>query len=177
VNDGPAKTMAMKYEVTVNGARRRVEFTPLANGASGARFAVDGRLVEADAVRISRGVYSILIGGRTFEVTAEETSSGHLLRANGREFQVDIFDPRSWRRGRGAGIELEGRQQLVAPMPGKVVRVLVEAGQSVTAGQGLLVIEAMKMQNEIRSPKSGTVEKLAREGQTVNAGEILAIVT
>ena len=100
-----------------------------------------------------------------------------LLRTKGLEFQVEVFDPRSWRRGRGAGIELEGRQQLIAPMPGKIVRVLVAAGQEVKAGQGLLVIEAMKMQNEIRSPKSGTVEKLAREGQTVNAGEVLAIVT
>jgi biotin carboxyl carrier protein len=90
---------------------------------------------------------------------------------------VEIFDPRSWRRKRGAGIDLEGRQQLIAPMPGKIVRVLVAAGQEVNVGQGLLVIEAMKMQNEIRSPKSGIVEKLAREGQTVNAGEVLAIVT
>ena len=133
--------------------------------------------MEADAVRISRGAYSVLLGGRSLEVTAEETSAGLLMRANGREFQVEIIDPRSWRRGRGAGIELEGRQQLVAPMPGKIVRVLVAAGQQVSAGQGLLVIEAMKMQNEIRSPKSGTVEKLAREGQTVNAGEVLAVVS
>ena len=140
-------------------------------------FTVDGRRVEADAVRISRDAYSILIDGRSLEVTAEETSNGLLLRTKGLEFQVEVFDPRSWRRGRGAGIELEGRQQLIAPMPGKIVRVLVAAGQEVKAGQGLLVIEAMKMQNEIRSPKSGTVEKLAREGQTVNAGEVLAIVT
>ena len=140
-------------------------------------FTVDGRVVEADAIRISRGTYSILLGGRSLEVIAEESSNGLLLRSNGREFQVEILDPRSWRRRRGAGIELEGRQQLIAPMPGKIVRVLVAAGQQVNAGQGLLVIEAMKMQNEIRSPKSGTVEKLAREGQTVNAGEVLAIVT
>jgi biotin carboxyl carrier protein len=169
--------MTMKYETTINGTRRSVEFTPPTNEASQVTFTVDGRLVEADAILISRGAYSILIGGRSLEVTAEETSNGLLLRANGREFQVKIIDPRSWRRGRGAGIELEGRQQLVAPMPGKIVRVLVAAGQQVSAGQGLLVIEAMKMQNEIRSPKSGTVEKLAREGQTVNAGEVLAIVT
>ena len=61
-------------------------------------------------------------------------------------------------------------------MPGKIVRVLVAKGQQVENGQGLLVIEAMKMQNEVRSPKSGTVEKVAKEGQTVNAGEILAVV-
>jgi biotin carboxyl carrier protein len=142
-----------------------------------AAFTVDGRRVEAEAVRISHGAYSILLNGRSLEITVEETSGGLLARANGREFQVEVTDPRSWRRARGAGIELEGRQQLVAPMPGKIVRVLVAAGQQVAAGQGLLVIEAMKMQNEIRSPKSGTVEKLAREGQTVNAGEVLAVVT
>ena len=140
-------------------------------------FTVGGRLVEADAIRSSSGAYSILLGGRSLEVIAEESSNGLLLRANGHEFQAEVIDPRSWRRRRGAGIEFEGRQQLLAPMPGKIVRVLAAAGQQVTAGQGLLVIEAMKMQNEIRSPKSGTVEKLAREGQTVNAGEVLAIVT
>ena len=150
---------------------------PQTNGAPRAAFTVEGRLVEADAIKISRGAYSILLGGRSLEVTVEEASNGLLVRTNGREFQVEIFDPRSWRRGRGVGIELEGRQQLVAPMPGKIVRVLVAAGQQVTAGEGLLVIEAMKMQNEIRSPKSGTVEKVAREGQTVNAGEVLAVVT
>lgn len=166
----------MKYEIVINGARRSVEFNPRPDEASRMALTIDGRQVEADAVRISRSAYSILLGGRSIEVTIEETPSGVRLRANGREFQAEIFDPRSWRRRRGAGIELEGRQQLIAPMPGKIVRVLVAAGQEVTSGQGLLVIEAMKMQNEIRSPKSGTVEKLAREGQTVNAGEILAIV-
>jgi len=167
----------MKYEIAIDGVRRGVEFTPQRNEASRATFTVDGRRVEADAVRISRGAYSVLIGGRSLEVTVEEAPDGLLLRANRREFHVEIFDPRSWRRGRGGGIDLEGRQQLFAPMPGKIVRVLVAAGQQVNAGQGLLVIEAMKMQNEICSPKSGTVEKLAKEGQTVNAGEILAIVT
>jgi biotin carboxyl carrier protein len=169
--------MMMKYEIVINGERRSVEFTPRTNGTSLVTFTVDGWLVEADAIQISRGTYSILLGGKSLEVTTEETSNGLLMRTNGREFQVDIFDPRSWRRGRGAGIEIEGRQQLVASMPGKIVRVLVVAGQQVNAGQGLLVIEAMKMQNEIRSPKSGIVEKLAREGQTVNVGEVLAIVT
>jgi acetyl/propionyl-CoA carboxylase alpha subunit len=169
--------VTMKYEITINGTRRGVEFTPPKAEASHVTLAVDGRAVEPDAIRISGGVYSILLGGKSLEVTVEETLGGLLLRANGREFQVELFDPRSWRRGRGAGIELEGRQQLIAPMPGKIVRVLVAAGQKVGTGDGLLVIEAMKMQNEIRSPKSGIVEKVAQEGQTVNAGEILAIVT
>jgi biotin carboxyl carrier protein len=166
----------MKYEIVINCARRSVEFTPPASESSRVRFAVDGRQVDACAVRLSRNAYSILLGGRSVEITVEETERGLQVRAGGREYQVEIIDPRSWRRGHGAGIELEGRQKLVAPMPGKIVRVLVAEGQQVSAGEGLLVIEAMKMQNEIRSPKSGAVEKLAREGQTVNAGEVLAIV-
>ena len=166
----------MNYELTIDGARRKVEFTTPARGSAQVHCKIDGREVQADAIRVSPGCYSILLGGRIFEVTVENQSGRLLARANGREFSIEIFDPRSWRRAHGAGVELEGRQQLVAPMPGKIVRVLVKAGEQVTAGQGLLVIEAMKMQNEVRSPKSGTVEKLAREGQTVNAGEVLAVV-
>lgn len=166
----------MKYEIVINGARRGVEFTPPNGEGSRTAFTVDGRTVEADAVRIAHSPYSILIGGRSVEVTFEDNAGGLLLRTGGREFQVEVIDPRAWRGGRGGGIELEGRQQLVAPMPGKIVRVLVAKGQQVENGQGLLVIEAMKMQNEVRSPKSGTVEKVAKEGQTVNAGEILAVV-
>ena len=167
----------MKYEIVINGAPRSVEFSPRSDETSRVTFSVDGRPLEADATRISQGVYSILIDGRSLEVTLDDASNGLHLRANGGEYQVEVIDPRSWRRGRGAGIELEGRQQLIAPMPGKIVRVLVVVGEKVNAGQGLLVIEAMKMQNEIRSPKAGSVERLAREGQTVNAGEILAVVT
>jgi biotin carboxyl carrier protein len=162
----------MKFDIQVNGAERSVDFDFPRKEAM-----IDGRKIDADAVVISPGVYSVLIGGQSFEVTIEKSGEGWLLRTSGREFQLEIADPRSWRRGRGASIELEGRQEVTAPMPGKVVRVLAAPGQAVEAGQGLLVIEAMKMQNEIRSPKSGTIERLAREGQTVNAGEILAVVT
>jgi len=167
----------MRYEIVINGARRSAQFAPPARETSPVTFALDGRDSTADAVRVSPGNYSILIGGRSLDVTVENHSGAFLVRVAGREFRVEIFDPRSWQRRLGGGIELEGRQQLIAPMPGKIVRLLVALGDHVKAGQGLLVIEAMKMQNEIRSPKSGTVEKLATEGQTVNAGEVLAIVS
>jgi len=89
-----------------------------------------------------------------------------------------VLDPRAWRGKRGGVLEAEGRQQIIAPMPGKVVRLLVKAGDAVEAGQGLLVVEAMKMQNEIRAPKTGKVERiLISEGQAVNAGDVLAVVT
>ena len=162
----------MKTEIQINGATRIADFNPSRTEAT-----VDGRTIVVDAAVISPGIYSILLNGRSFDVTVEQSADGWLVRTAGREFQVKCIDPRSWRRAHGGSIELEGRQQVNSPMPGKVVRVLVAAGQKVEAGQGLLVIEAMKMQNEIRSPKTGTVDRIAKEGQTVNAGEIVAAVT
>jgi biotin carboxyl carrier protein len=161
----------MKYEILINGARRNVEFDLAKMQAS-----IDGRKMDADIAPMSPAMYSILLEGRSFEVTVEKAGDGWLVRSAGREFHIEIVDPRSWRRGHSGGMELEGRQQIIAPMPGKIVRVLAATGQKVEVGQGLLVIEAMKMQNEVRSPKSGTVERLVQEGQTVNAGEILAVV-
>ncbi len=139
-------------------------------------FAIDGRRLDADSVQIAPGLYSILLDGKSFEAHARDASGEVIVTIDGRDFTFRVEDPREWRR-HGSALEAKGRQQVVASMPGKVVRVLVAAGQAVNAGQGLAVIEAMKMQNEVRSPKSGTVERLlVSEGQAVNAGEILAIV-
>jgi biotin carboxyl carrier protein len=161
----------MKLDIRINGAKRSVEFD-----AARREVAIDGRRVMAGVSEIAPGVYSILLDGQSFDISVEPSGAGWLARAAGREFLLEIADPRSWRRGRAGSIELEGRQEVPAPMPGKIVRALAAAGQKVEAGQGLLVIEAMKMQNEIRSPKSGILERLAREGDTVRAGEVLAVV-
>ncbi|HVA95264.1 MAG TPA: biotin/lipoyl-containing protein [Candidatus Dormibacteraeota bacterium] len=161
----------MTYEILINGTKRSVAWDSASMAAS-----IDGRKIHADVAATSSGAYSVLLDGRVFEVTVEKDGDGWLLRTEGREFHVRIADPRSLRRGRDGSVEMEGRQQIIAPMPGKIVRLLAAPGQKVELGQGLLVIEAMKMQNEIRSPKSGTVERVAREGQTVTAGEILAVV-
>jgi biotin carboxyl carrier protein len=89
-----------------------------------------------------------------------------------------VSDPRAWRGGRGALFGAEGKQQIIAPMPGKVIRVLVSAGDTVEANQGLVVVEAMKMQNEIRAPKSGKIEHIfIRGGQAIAAGEALITIT
>ncbi|MBZ5659786.1 MAG: acetyl-CoA carboxylase biotin carboxyl carrier protein subunit [Acidobacteriia bacterium] len=162
----------MRLDIRINGVKRSAEFD-----LARREVTIDGRKIVADAAEISPGTYSILLHGQSLEVTVEQSGNGWLLRTAGREFHLEIADPRSWRRGRAGSIELEGRQEIAAPMPGKIVRVLAAPGEKVEAGQGLLVIEAMKMQNEIRSPKSGTLERLAREGHTVRAGEILAVVT
>ena len=165
----------MKYEVRMEGKNRVVEMER--HGAAW-RVSLDGEPVAADAIEISPGVYSILLDGHSHEVRVMAAPDGTLRIQNGRhEFSAEVVDPRAWRDRRHGALEAEGRQAILAPMPGKVVRLLVKAGEKVEAGQGLLVVEAMKMQNEIRSPKSGVVERLlAKEGQPVNAGEVLAWV-
>ena len=164
----------MKLQIEVDGKRRSVELTQ-----AGERpvWTVDGQRLEADAVEVSPGIYSILIDGKSFDVRVELAGAALRTTVGSREFKVVIQDAREWRRKRGGALEAEGRQHVLAPMPGKIVRVLVQAGDAVRAGQGLLVVEAMKMQNEIRAPKSGTIDRMAvLEGQTVNAGEVVAVV-
>jgi biotin carboxyl carrier protein len=163
----------MKLDVRIGGKTRSVE---IERRPSGLVFRVDGRPVEADIAEISEGTYSVLVGGRAFQVQIETRAGEMKAHVAGREFSAEVLDPRRWRHGTG-GLELEGRQQITAPMPGKVVRLLAAAGEAVEAGQGLLVVEAMKMQNEIRAPKRGTLERLlVSEGQPVNAGEVLAVI-
>jgi len=164
----------MKLEIELGGKTRNVELTRIGERV---QCVLDGQLVEADVVEVSPSVFSVLIGGQSFEARVEPAAAGLRVVVGAHEYAAAIRDPRQWRRHRGAAVEAKGRQQAIAPMPGKVVRVLVKAGDAVEAGQGLVVIEAMKMQNEVRSPKRGTVERLlVSEGQTINAGEVLAIV-
>jgi biotin carboxyl carrier protein len=165
----------MKYEVRIGGKIRVVEFT---RDSEKLRIALDGKFLDADAVEVAANTFSLLIEGESWEVRIAPKPDGTLVLHTGiAEFIAEVEDPRAWPGRRHGAMEAEGRQQIAAPMPGKVVRVLANAGDSVEAGQGLLVVEAMKMQNEIRSPKSGKVEKiLVKEGQAVNAGEILAWV-
>ena len=163
----------MKFDVQIAGKTRTVE---LQGDSDRWKISLDGAALDADAVEISPNVFSVLLNGESYEVRLAAANDGKLtLQTRHHEFTAEVVDPRAWRGRRHGAVEAKGRQQIVAPMPGKVVRLLVKAGDKVEAGQGLLVVEAMKMQNEVRSPKTGTVERLlAKEGQPVNAGEILA---
>src|SRR5262245_10162098 len=170
----------MTFEVRVSslaGAGAKTRRVELAREASRLRVALEGRMVEADAVQVAPGIYSILLDGRSFEVCIEPARDTVRVHAGGQVFSVEVLDLRAGRGRSGGVLEAEGRQQITAAMPGKVVRLLVAAGDTVEAGQGLLVVEAMKMQNEIHSPKTGRVERLlVKEGQAVNAGDVLAVV-
>jgi biotin carboxyl carrier protein len=164
----------MTYEVTINGRSHRLELER-ADGLWQCRL--DGREVRLDAVLARRDVLSVLIDGKAYEIKREQTATDMHLWVGGERFAAELRDPKSLRGRKGGSADEHGAKKLLAPMPGKVVRVLVPEQTEVEAGQGIIVVEAMKMQNELKSPKKGVVQKvLAAEGAAVNAGDVLAIV-
>lgn len=144
--------------------------------------AIIGDHEEEVEVKVAGGRVSARIGARNYELEARETEPGVYLFFIGnrvREFRVDdtikIIDPRRLRSGQNSGGHHHGVAQIVAPMPGKVVKVHVEAGATVEKGVGVIVVEAMKMQNEMKSPRAGVVVSVnVKPGDTVNAGDVLA---
>jgi len=125
-----------------------------------------------DPVEVEPGLWSVIDGTRVFEV---RVGGGEVL-VNGRTVEADVEDPREWVRKSAAGVA-GGPVHIRATMPGKVVRVLAEVGDSVVGGQGVVVVEAMKMQNELKSPRDGRVTHIAaREHATVEAGAVLVTI-
>ena len=164
----------MVYDVTIDGKDFRLE---LERAETGWQCRLNGHNVEIDAVLARRDVLSILIDGKAYEIKREHTPTDTHLWVGSVRYLAELRDPRSLRGRKGAGADDKGPKKILAPMPGKVVRMLVDQGQPVEAGQSILVVEAMKMQNEIKSPKKGTVQKIvAVEGANVNAGDVLAVV-
>jgi acetyl/propionyl-CoA carboxylase alpha subunit len=164
----------MKLDLTINGRESSIE---LLAPAPACRYQVAGAPVrEANVESPVPGIYTVLVDGRSYDVFVEVAPTGLIVSIHGQRFEVDVRDPRRLTR-RSAGAGAGGVQTLHSPMPGKVVRVLVAAGDTVEAGQGILVIEAMKMQNELKTSRAGTVLSIsAKEGATVTAGESLASI-
>lgn len=169
----------MVYEIVVGGSgksgeRHRLE---LEKAAAGWECKLDGNPVHIDAVIPRRDVLSLLVDGHAYEIKREQTAADLHMWVGSSRFAVELRDPRSLRSRQKAGGDEAGPKKIVAPMPGRVVRLLVAEGSEVEAGQGIIVVEAMKMQNEIKAPKKGVVQKiLANPGAAVNPGDVLAIV-
>ncbi len=170
----------MLFEIEVNGRTRRVTVERASGRPHGYRLSIDGDAHDVDAVMLEAGRWSLILpdeGGRS-------VSAGVAERAGG-EFDVHLPHIKlsatvdaSRRRRRGAeSVGETGEIRVVSPMPGRVLRVLVEVGQDVAARQPLVVVEAMKMENEMSSPRAGRVKDiLVTEGLSVEAGRLLAIV-
>jgi biotin carboxyl carrier protein len=163
----------MTYDITIEGKSHRLELNRKENGWS---CRLDGREIPVDAILPRTDVLSLRVGDRAFEVKCERVGSETYFWVGSERFAAEVRDPRSL-RARVRAADERGPKKLTAPMPGRVVRILAAQGAEIEAGAGVVVVEAMKMQNEVKSPKKGTIQKiLVNAGAAVNAGDVLAIV-
>ncbi|HJO22829.1 MAG: biotin/lipoyl-containing protein [Myxococcota bacterium] len=167
----------MNYEVSEKkGGCVRVGLREIGEGVY--EVTLDGETFRVDAARNSRSVYSLIEAGRQFEAMVDEQGThGFDVTVGGRLFHLEAVDERTKRLSGQAAQVVTGPQNVEAEMPGKVVEVTAAVGDTVAQGQGLIVIEAMKMENQIVSPIDGVVKQVAvSEGETVEAGSPLFTV-
>jgi biotin carboxyl carrier protein len=160
--------------VQIDGKDRQLK---LVRTAEAWECLLDGREIVIEAVLIRHDVLSLRMGGRLYEVKREANATGTHLWVGHTRYAAEWRDPRSLRGRKRSAADDGSPRKLIAPMPGKVIRVLLQEQAKVELGQGIMVMEAMKMQNEIKSPRKGTIQKiLVSEGANVNPGDVLAIV-
>jgi biotin carboxyl carrier protein len=167
----------VKYQATLDREAHELDVT--ARGEGLYEVVLDGTTYHVDAHRLVHGAVSLIVDHASYSVEFEEHEDGRMnVMVRDHVFGIEVLDERALRlRGAGSRFTLEGPQTVTAPMPGKVVKLLVKVGDEVTEGQGLVVVEAMKMENELGSPKAGKVKEItAREGTSVEGGAPLVVV-
>ena len=148
------------------------------NGKSVYRVSVDGNEFLVDGKKTGRTNFSLIVDNRSFEIEVDNTDDEYRVLVDGRNYRIYLVDERRVRVGAAqSGLQFQGRQMVSVPMPGKIIAVLVAIGDAVEMGQGLVIVEAMKMENEVRSPISGEVKEIkVKPGDTVEGGALLVIV-
>jgi biotin carboxyl carrier protein len=166
---GPAP---VKLEVEIAGKVRMLEYNP-----GDSKVTMDGVSFAIEAQILRPGVLSLMVNGRAWRVVLEDDANEPAVHIAGERIPYRVDDPRSLKGRRAHAAGADGPKAIKASMPGRVVRVFAQKGEAVEARQGVVVIEAMKMQNELKSPKAGKVAELrVAPGDTVVAGDVLAIV-
>ena len=165
----------MTYDIEIDGAGARLQIERGEDAEWTFRFNDEAEQI-ADCTHPEPGVWSILLDGRPYEARVEHSGELAIVTVRGQRFEIRVSDPRRWKRGSQSGPGA-GRQFVTAPMPGKIVRLLVQPGNAVDAGQGLVVVEAMKMQNELKAQRAGSVVSVeVAEGAPVSAGDTLLVI-
>lgn len=170
----------MLFEIDINDRTRKVQVEKVgATGPDGGRFRVliDGELAAVDARKTDLGLSLVFEDGQSVDVALTDRPGGEWFVQLPHADVTASVDARRFQRGEGGGGAKSGVQRLKAPMPGRVVRVLVKPGDEVAHRQGVVVVEAMKMENELGAPKAGRVKEVAvTEGQSVEAGRLLVVI-
>ena len=167
----------MKLLVDIGDAQKEIK---IERDGSDLVAEIAGRKYLVEASQPEENIYLLKYENRVFEIfVSPNWKSGEVITAvlNGNDHQVAIADPKSLRGAMSAEGGSKGAAEITTAMPGKVVKVLTELDTEVSEGDGVIVVEAMKMQNELKSPKNGIVTEVRyKEGDTVNAGDVLVVV-
>ncbi len=167
--------MPMRLVATLDGAEHQLEVEELT--AHALRVKLGERQFDLDVHRVGHSSYTILVDNRSFDFEVVREGEDFVVASRGGAARVTLVDAARKPRHPGARPHAGGRASLKAMMPGRVVNVLVNVGDEVAAHQGLLVVEAMKMENELKAPKAGKVVEIkVKPGQTVEKGELLLVV-
>lgn len=164
-----------------NLARKDAEPTPLeVEGLGDGRYAVTlaGHRYELESLVLPHGAVSMLVEGHSYSVEFDEKGDEVHVLVRGQFTRFDVADERKLRlRAAATGFSVEGKQTVEAPMPGKIVKIFVKPGDEVTEGQGLIVVEAMKMENELKAHRAGVVgEVKVKPGELVEVGTVLLTI-
>ena len=163
----------MKYITTVGGKEFTIEIIDEKH------VSIDGRILEVDFESVSgQPVYSLIIDGKSYEGYVYPDEENWQVLLHGRLYQASVEDEREKRlRMAGGGVSEGGEFHMKAPMPGMVVAIPVVEGQAVQKGQVLLILESMKMQNELKSPQDGIIHRIrVKAGETVEQKQALLSV-
>ncbi len=163
----------MLFDARTAGKTARIEVREIQGQY---RVTIGDKVIDLDLVRTGPTDLSVLVAGASYDLSLEKTVEGYGVVVRGDRFDVDIKD--AVKGGALGKIAHTGPLKLNAPMPGKIVKVLVAPGDTVEAGRGVLVMEAMKMENELKAPRAGTVQEIrVKEGQAVEMGALLLVIS
>ena len=169
----------MKLIAELDQEKHEIEITG-GDGAATLTAEIDGRLYELEASEPEPNVYLFKHRNRIYQIFVspnEKASEPFAVSVGTHNYEIKITDPKRLRGAETSGGQAAGASEIKTAMPGKVMRVMVETGADVKAGDGVIIVEAMKMQNEMKSPKDGVIKEIRfSEGATVNAGDVLAVI-
>lgn len=164
----------MKYITTISNRTYEIEILP------DGQVLLNGQPRDVDFLSLDASLYSIITNNRSLEALIEEHSGEYQVLIGGRRYEGQVLDERDQllRARTGGQADQTGEVSIKAPMPGLIVAVPVEEGQSVKAGQTVVILESMKMQNELKAPRDGTVQRISvAPGQSVEQKKVLVTIT
>jgi len=168
----------MALEINIDG--RTAHVTELKRDGNLVTVQVDDEVYEIDALKVGEGIYSMIYQGKSYNIEMIENGSPKHYTVNSfhNSYQVEVIDAQTrYRMNRSKGDSSDSGNTIVSPMPGKVVRIPVKVGESVEAGQTLIIVSAMKMESEFKAKSAGTVKSIhVAEGDTIDANKVLVVV-